>query len=67
MNYIPCSADCAYQSEGLCGLEYAAAVGMAAPRHNACVHYIPRSAALRNARWHEAPPQYSAPAAPSDL
>lgn len=66
MSYIPCSADCTFQKEGLCDLKYATVVGMPSPQSNACIHYIPRSGALRNARWHEAPPQYSAQGSAQD-
>ncbi len=68
MSYIPCSANCTFQSDGLCSLNYATVVGM--PGTNACLHYIPRSAALRNAQWHAAPRRYSQPGsdeAPSPL
>jgi len=64
MSYIPCNADCTFQNDGLCNLNYATVVGM--PSNNVCLHYIPRSGTLRHARWHEAPPRYSAPEAASN-
>ena len=64
MSFIPCSANCTFQTDGLCGLNYATVVGM--PSNNACLHYIPRSAVLKGAQWHAAPPRYSAQGSASD-
>ena len=40
MLWIPCTSACIYQSEGVCSLESAAAVGMPSPG-GACIHFIP--------------------------
>ena len=40
MSLIPCTSECVYQSDGLCGLESAAAAGLPA-LGGACVHFIP--------------------------
>ena len=60
MSYIPCSANCRYQSDGLCSLDHAGAAG-AADAEGGCLHFVPASGALRNARFHAAPPRYSTP------
>ena len=64
MNLIPCSENCAFQNDGLCSLESTS--GTVNPQSNACIHYLPRPAAVRNAQWHEVPPRYFAPESPSD-
>ena len=64
MSYIPCSANCRYQNDGLCALDHAGAAGMAAD--GGCVHFVPSSGALRNARFHAAPPQYLTPQSVGD-
>lgn len=61
MSFIPCSANCVFQSEGQCTLQYTTVIGRVSVPRSECLHYIPRNAALRNVRWHAAPPQYSAP------
>jgi len=66
MSYIPCSASCVFQKEGLCELKYATVLGMPSSSGNACLHYIPRYKMLRDAQWHATPPRYSAPESASD-
>ena len=61
MSFIPCSANCVFQNDGACALQYATVIGRADRGGNDCLHYIPRNAALRNAQWHAAPPRYSVP------
>lgn len=70
MSYIPCSANCRYQNDGLCALNHAAAAGAcdaATGGASGCLHYVPRSSVLRGAQFHAAPPQDSIPAPASDL
>ena len=70
MSYIPCSANCRYQNDGLCALNHAAAAGAydaATGSANGCLHYVPRSSVLRNAQFHEARPQDWIPGSASDL
>lgn len=52
---IPCTSECAYQSDGLCTLDSAAAAGVPA-LGGACVHFIP-------AKRLESPHRYSERAA----
>ena len=69
MSYIPCSANCCYQYDGLCSLNHAAgisATGAASHVCNGCLHYVPRNGTLKGARFHEAPQQYSIPEPGSD-
>ena len=66
MSYIPCSANCRYQAEGLCTLQHAGAAGASGERRG-CLYFVPRSAALRNARLHEAHPQDWIPGSIADL
>lgn len=66
MSYIPCSANCRYQSDGLCGLQHAGSAGVCGERRG-CLYYVPRITALRNARFHEAHPQYWIPESAADL
>ena len=70
MSYIPCSANCRYQSDGLRALNHAAAAGAydaTTGSANGCLYYVPRSSVLRGAQFHEAPPLYSIPGSASDL
>ena len=60
MSYIPCSANCRYQSDGLCALDHAGAAG-AAGTDGGCLHFVPCGGALRNARFHAAPQRCSTP------
>ena len=66
MSYIPCSANCRYQNDGLCGLDHAGAAG-AADVNGGCLHYVPNSSVLRNAQFHGAHPRYSIPQSVGDL
>ncbi len=61
MSYIPCSANCAYQNDGLCGLNYAAGASNAHSNDNGCLHYVPRNSVLKNAQFHGAHQRYSIP------
>ena len=75
MSYIPCSANCRFQNEGLCGLNYASAVSAigaanaadAQKNDNGCLHYVPRNSVLKSAQFHGEHPQYSIPGSVSDL
>ena len=68
MSYIPCSANCAYQNDGLCSLNYAAAMGSAGGSNdNGCLHYVPRNSVLKSAQYHGAHQRYSIPESASDL
>lgn len=58
MSYIPCTANCEFQKDGLCELNYTTVVGVSGGA-NACIHYIPKCRAVRNAQWHAVHPQYS--------
>ena len=69
MNYIPCSADCFYQDDGLCGLNYAASTNAqigATNLRNGCIHYIPRARTLKAVQSHGALHRYSAQEPTSD-
>ena len=66
MSFIPCSANCVFQSDGSCSLQYATVIGRVSAPRSECLHYIPRSAAIRNAQWHAAPRRYSAPGSDAD-
>ena len=72
MSYIPCSANCRFQNDGLCGLNYAsatAAAGMPDARNsdNGCLHYVPRNSVLKSAQFHGEHQRYSIPESVSDL
>lgn len=76
MSYIPCSANCRFQNEGLCGLNYASAAGTAASmaatsdaqkNDNGCLHYVPRNSVLKSAQFHGEHQRYSIPGSVSDL
>lgn len=72
MSYIPCSANCRFQNEGLCGLNYASAVGAAdvadaQKNDNGCLHYVPRNSVLKSAQFHGEHQRYSIPESVSDL
>ena len=72
MSYIPCSANCRFQNEGLCGLNYASAVGVAGAaderkNDNGCLHYVPRNSVLKSAQFHGEHQRYSIPESVSDL
>ena len=69
MSYIPCSADCTYQNDGLCSLNYAAATGSTSGgrNDNGCLHYIPRNSVLKSAQYHGEHQRYSIPKSVSDL
>jgi|GEM_PF-2012346 len=68
MSYIPCSANCRYQKDGLCDLNYAGAVSAAnGSNDNGCLHYVPRNSVLRSAQFHGAHRRYSIPESVSDL
>lgn len=56
---IPCTSECVYQSDGLCTLDSAAAVGVPS-LGGACVHFIP-------AKRLESPHRYSERAAAAGL
>ncbi len=66
MSYIPCSANCRYQIDGLCILDHAGAAGIA-NGNSSCLHFIPNSNVLRNAQFHGAPLRYSTPQSVGDL
>ena len=57
MPWIPCTSACVYQTEGVCALESAAAVGLPA-LGGACIHFIPAGPARLGS-----PHRYSEPAA----
>ena len=42
MSFIPCTQNCKYQSEGLCTMAQAQAVGQAVP-NDACLNFTPRA------------------------
>ena len=72
MSYIPCSANCRYQNDGLCGLNYASAAGMAGAadalkNDNGCLHYVPRNSVLKSAQFHGEHQRYSIPESATDL
>ena len=70
MSYIPCSANCKFQNDGLCGLNYASAVGVSGgsgSNDNGCLHYVPRNSVLKSVQFHEARQRYSIPESVSDL
>lgn len=72
MSYIPCSANCRFQNEGLCGLNYASAVGAVdaadtQKNDNGCLHYVPRNSVLKSAQFHGEHQRYSIPESVSDL
>lgn len=71
MSYIPCSANCKFQNDGLCGLNHAGAVSAAGAQNgsndNGCLHYVPRSSVLKSAQFHGAHQRYSIPESVSDL
>ena len=69
MSYIPCSANCRFQNEGLCGLNYASAAGAADAQSNdnGCLHYVPRNSVLKSAQFHGEHQRYSIPESTSDL
>ena len=69
MSYIPCSANCKYQNDGLCELQYAAATASIGAQggDNGCLHYIPRNSVLKSAQFHAAHQRYSIPESISDL
>lgn len=75
MSYIPCSANCRFQNEGLCGLSYASAVSSTSAadtagtqkNDNGCLHYVPRNSVLRSAQFHGEHQRYSIPGSVSDL
>ena len=72
MSYIPCSANCRFQNEGLCGLNYASAAGTADAANaqsndNGCLHYVPRNSVLKSAQFHGEHQRYSIPESVSDL
>lgn len=70
MGYIPCSANCKYQNDGLCGLNHAGAVGATNARgsnDNGCLHYVPRNSVLKSAQFHGAHQRYSIPESLGDL
>lgn len=68
MSYIPCSANCRYQNDGLCSLNHAAAATNAATDNdNGCLHYVPRNSVLKSAQFHGAHQRYSIPPSVSDL
>ena len=70
MSYIPCSADCRYQNDGLCSLDQ---IGVGAynavskDNDNGCLHYVPRNSVLKSAQFHGAHQRYSIPESVSDL
>lgn len=41
MSYIACTDDCIYQTDGVCSLQRAAAIGMPTATVS-CVHYVPK-------------------------
>lgn len=70
MSYIPCSANCRFQNDGLCSLNYASAVGGTGAQQsndNGCLHYVPRNSVLKSAQFHGAHQRYSIPRSTSDL
>ena len=70
MSYIPCSAHCKFQNDGLCDLNYATGVGAsnaAGSNDNGCLHYVPRNSVLKSAQYHGAHQRYSIPESVSDL
>lgn len=70
MSYIPCSANCRYQNDGLCSLNHASAVGatnVQSVYDNGCLHYVPRNSVLKSAQYHGAHQRYSVPESVSDL
>ncbi len=70
MSYIPCSANCRFQNDGLCSLNYASAVGGTDAQQNndnGCLHYVPRNSVLKSAQFHGAHQRYSIPRSASDL
>ena len=72
MSYIPCSANCRFQSDGLCGLNYASATAAAGAsdarkNDNGCLHYVPRNSVLKSAQFHGEHQRYSIPGSVSDL
>lgn len=69
MSYIPCSADCVFQNDGLCGMIYAGTAGAsnAHSNDNGCLHYVPRNSVLKSAQFHGAHQRYSIPESASDL
>lgn len=68
MSYIPCSANCRYQKDGLCDLAYAGAVSAAnGSNDNGCLHYVPRNSVLKSAQFHGEHQRYSIPESVSDL
>ncbi len=68
MSYIPCSANCRYQNDGLCSLNQASSAAYnAADDNNGCLHYVPRNSVLKSAQFHGAHQRYSIPESVSDL
>ena len=69
MSYIPCSANCTYQIDGLCSLDHTTAFDASVnrSRDNDCLHYIPRNSVLKSAQFHGAHQRYSIPESTSDL
>ncbi len=68
MSYIPCSANCKYQNDGLCSLNHAGAAGVQnSSNDNGCLHYVPRNSVLKSAQFHGAHQRYSIPESVSDL
>ena len=71
MSYIPCSANCRFQNDGLCGLNYASATAVAGTpaqkSDNGCLHSVPRNSVLKSAQFHGEHQRYSIPGSVSDL
>ncbi len=69
MSYIPCSANCKFQNDGLCSLNHAGAAGAtnSVSNDNGCLHYVPRSSVLKSAQFHGAHQRYSISESVSDL
>ena len=44
MSIIPCTESCIYQTDGNCGLERAASLGMDNDSGNQCAYYIKKAA-----------------------
>ena len=63
MTYIPCSANCMFQNDGLCNLNYATVAGAqnAFSNDNGCLHYVPRNSVLKSAQFHGEHQRYSIP------
>lgn len=64
---IPCTSKCAYQNDGICTLDSAAAAGVPS-LGGACVHFIPQDARLLGSpHRHSEPGANEVPQGPSNL